>query len=69
MTKQIEEVDAINIQETLDSVRSYLNLYDLQDSIRKLNRQSRSSPLTIAVEEAYSRITRVIEGDDNVVSE
>jgi hypothetical protein len=69
MPVTISDIDAINIQQALDSARSFISLFDLQESIRKLNRQNRSSPLTLALDDAYERITRYLEpeGDNDGV--
>lgn len=46
----LTEVEAGSLLETLDAAHNCLWVEDLRDSYRKLNRQSRSSPLTLAVE-------------------
>lgn len=65
-TITISDVDAINIQQALDTARSFTALLDIQEGLRKLNRQNRSSALTLALDEAYERITRYLEVEDGV---
>ena len=64
-TVTISEVDAIMIQETLETAKSLSAVMDLTDSLRKLNRQNRSSPLTLSLDKAWERITSYLEGEDD----
>lgn len=61
----VNEVDLIMIQETLETAKSLSAVMDLTESLRKLNRQNRSSPLTLSLDKAYERLTYYLEGEDD----
>lgn len=62
---QVKEIDLIMMLETLETAKSLSAVLDLTEALRKLNRQNRSSPLTLALDQCYDRVSEYLNGEDD----
>jgi hypothetical protein len=64
----LSSAEAQGLYEALSTAHNYLWVLDLSESYRKLNRQNRSSPLTLEVER-YSKLIAERLGLEDVSAE
>jgi hypothetical protein len=65
----LSEVESLTILETITAAYNYFWLQDMSESYVKLNRQNRSSPITLSLESIMSLLNERINGDESVPQE